>query len=186
MRIQITPLIIPATPPAPQSLADYVQVVGLCIIVPMLVPAALVLMPILLLMMGWEWLIARLRAITGWPTESPPPPPSLVSLLRSPKVELSYLPGWSVEITPSVARGILLQLLEATHNPDGPAGTSWLVYLDLKTLQWQRLQETSGYLLENIPDEPDVLRGWLEDGSEVRLHIAETQQTVENTAPEER
>ncbi|MBD2716130.1 hypothetical protein KBK19_13895 [Microvirga sp. STR05] len=171
--------------------------------------------PFLLLIRSWEWLIARLRATIGWPTGSPPPPPSLISLLRSPKVKLSYLPGWAFNITPpefadwivknvddeytmtdSVVQlhtapaivglhqqligalrhpwreGILLQLLEATNRPDGPAGTSWLVYLDLETLHWQRLQELKQCQLESTPDAPDVLRGWLEDGSEVCLHVA--------------
>ena len=144
-----------------------------------MVMSTLLFAPFLLLMRGWEWLLARLRVTIGWPTGSPPTIPSPIIILRSPQVELSYLPGWAFDITPpefadwieqkvddeylnthSVVQlhttpeikglhqqlvgalrhpwreGILQQLLEATHNPDGPAGTSWLVYLDLKTLQW--------------------------------------------------
>lgn len=81
--------------------------------------------------------------------------------------------------------GVFLQLFEATNSPAGPAGTSWLVYLDLKTLQWQRMVETGACILDVTPDEPGMLLGWLADGTEVRLHLASLQPGAENPAPEE-
>ncbi|MFD2783964.1 hypothetical protein [Hymenobacter rubripertinctus] len=71
--------------------------------------------------------------------------PSLYRLQTKPEV-----PGLHGQLVSDLCRewpeGIFLQLVESRPGQI-PAATTWLVYLDFTTLQWERLTETADYYL---------------------------------------
>ncbi|MCR5889817.1 hypothetical protein LRS06_18990 [Hymenobacter sp. J193] len=71
------------------------------------------------------------------------------------------------------ADGVLLQLLEAA--PGSEAGvTSWLIYVDGRTLTWQKLREIGLYALhEANPPLPDQVKGFRINGDELTVRLAQ-------------
>ncbi|TYZ14543.1 hypothetical protein FY528_02115 [Hymenobacter lutimineralis] len=71
------------------------------------------------------------------------------------------------------ADGVLLQLLEAA--PGSEAGvTSWLIYVDGRTLSWHKLREIGLYALhEANPPLPDLVKGYRLNGDELTVQLTE-------------
>ncbi|NVO84597.1 hypothetical protein [Hymenobacter terrestris] len=79
--------------------------------------------------------------------------PSLYLLQTIPEI-----PGLHGQIVSDLCRewsdGLFLQLVEP-HPEQEPAGTTWLMYLELATLRWHRVVETNDYYLHPEASEPE-------------------------------
>ncbi|MCA8830677.1 hypothetical protein [Hymenobacter pini] len=100
--------------------------------------------------------------------------PGLFRLHTEPEI-----PGLHQQLVSDLCRldaaGVFLQLLEPRPNQQ-LAGTSWLVYLEFATRQWQRVAETGGfYLLPDAVGESYQFSGIQAGGSRLEVQAYPTQ-----------
>ncbi|MBG8553909.1 hypothetical protein [Hymenobacter guriensis] len=76
----------------------------------------------------------------------------------------------------SWADGVLLQLLEAA--PGSEAGvTSWLIYVDGRTLSWRKLREIGLYTLQEVnPPLTNQVQGWRINGDTLTVQLQDENQ----------